>query len=208
MKKFFGIILFLIIPLFLSAQTHSSKGTRFRMSFMAENNILQGTYNLILSTEKSCHIKIKSSDTTWKKELYLGENCTDTIQVPPSVAVAERYNRIINKSLEITSSDSISLYAQYHLTASFDIGCILPESELGSEYIIQAYPNKAGDAQFLVIATQDSTIIDIYPSCIVSGNFSKIKPIKLRLDLGKYIRFIIRGMICQAHTYEHMTIKK
>lgn len=80
------------------------------------------------------------------------------------------------KSLHITATDTISLYAGNwpwklddgkKVCASFDVANVLPQPSLKEEYVIQAYSpsDHDGDAKsqgshFAIIATEDNTVVD------------------------------------------------
>lgn len=184
MRKLIGVIFLLLFSLFLSAQVYTTKGTQFWTSFMTGSSS-RGSYSLIFSADSACDVKIESLKNNWEKNIHLEANSVDTIQIPYSFACADRYNKSFQKGLRITSSDTISVYARYYLTASSDIACVLPEETLSDEYIVQSYPSKMMEAQFLILATQDSTIIDIAPSCDVSAGYSQKRHIALRLNSGE-----------------------
>ena len=184
MRQFLAAILFLSVSLSLQAQTFSTKGMRFWVSFMAGSNS-RGMYSLILSAEENCVVRIENPDTDWTREIRLRAYSVDTVRIPHPVTYAESHNTMLEKSLLVTSSAPISLYSRYYAQASSDITCILPENNLGSQYIVQAYKNRAKEAEFLVLSTTDNTIVEIQPSCDISGDFSPDDTIRVHLNKGQ-----------------------
>jgi gliding motility-associated-like protein len=107
-------------------------------------------------------------------------NGISTLSIPIAEAYSSVSEAIENKGLIVSASDTISLYIANEATNSFDASNVLPTETLGDEYIIQSYtPSPNGPSSscstnfkscFIIIATENNTIIDIIPSCTTVGN--------------------------------------
>lgn len=76
------------------------------------------------------------------------------------------------KGFHITSTEDITVYAASHAQNTTDATLVLPTDALGSHYIVAAYNmDMPGNlvsitpSQFIIIATQNNTKINISPSC-------------------------------------------
>ena len=74
-----------------------------------------------------------------------------------------------NSAIQVTSTDTISLFASNRRSKSFDATNVLPTPSLRDEYLIQAVPpsDHGGSPQgthFCIIATENNTVVDYCPT--------------------------------------------
>ena len=175
------LLTFIAIPS-IFAQSTSTQGKEFWVSFMYNGytDVNGGglrALQVTISAKRNCSGTISNPNTGWSQEFNVEANSIRNIEVPRAQCYHERNNdeTISNFGLKIVASDTISAYCANIANNSFDASFILPTVSLGEDYIIQCGPQSSMNfdeqvkkesqtSAFLIIATEDNTIIDITPS--------------------------------------------
>ncbi len=108
---------------------------------------------------------------------------------------------IENKAIKITSDSEISVYAFNNRRASADAAVILPIQSIGKEYVVAAHwenrtdptGNTNSQSEFLVVATQDNTEIEITPSVRTTDNRPSGLPFVIKLNQGEVFQLQADG---------------
>lgn len=161
------------------SQIPSTQGTEFWFSFMKNGfRVCNGGYDdditLIISAKRSCSGTISNINTGWSQNFNIGNNSTISISIPENQGYCDVSETILQKGIRVVSNDTISVYIANEATNSFDAANVLPIQALNDEYITQSYNQSSlmiGGllcydnlrSAFLIIATENNTIIDIIP---------------------------------------------
>ena len=162
---------------FSFAQGITTQGKNFWVSFLVNSSAtVPGYYpslSLFISAEQACTGTISNPNTGWNMEFSITDNEVKEINIPEEDILQGyviEYGKVTQQGLLVTSNKAISLYASNYRKASFDVTFVLPINALGDEYIVQTYATRysvtfpIGEALFLIVATENNTIIDITPS--------------------------------------------
>ncbi|MBO7228829.1 MAG: IgGFc-binding protein, partial [Bacteroidales bacterium] len=84
----------------------------------------------------------------------------------------------------------VSIYAGLAGKSTMDMSNIYPYEALGNEYFVMAREGSSGDdshSEALVMATEDNTEIEIYPTCLLEGQSATdlLTPVKITLNRGQ-----------------------
>lgn len=99
------------------------------------------------------------------------------------------------QSFHVTSLDEVTVYALNQASLTSDAFLVLPTDAIAEDYVVMAYPSdvrknnntlntQSTPSQFAIVATADSTIVDITPSVPTPRNPSKIKQ-RIILEQGE-----------------------
>lgn len=175
-------VVFLLCSLCTMAQ-NSTQGMEFWFSYM-ENGYKYNTADwvdntVMISAKHACSGTISKPDGSLEPIPFsVAANGITYIVIPEEYAYNENNSEVIgNKSLVLKASDTVSVYISNIATYSFDASFVLPVESLGSEYIVQCFDQEVNDlldsstldnniltSAFLIIAVEDSTLVDITPS--------------------------------------------
>ena len=92
-----------------------------------------------------------------------------TVNLPWEADLGELNNLVTNKGIHITATGEISVYALNHASFTSDAYLGLPNTVLGTEYMVLAYRNvhsevpEISGTQFAIVAPENNTIITITP---------------------------------------------
>ena len=176
------IVLISLITLTVTAQYPSSQGKEFYFSFMKNGyRVCNGSsyyesLSCIISAKRACSGTISNPNTGWSINFSVMANGITTILIPEIESYSINSETVENLGVMVIATDTISLYIANEATNSFDAANVFPVEALGSKYITQSYtPSPRGlefsscsnnvKSAFIIIATEDSTIIDIIPAC-------------------------------------------
>ncbi len=161
----------------------STEGKRFWVSFM-KNYRDDPVLSLLISSQNSCSGLITNPNTGWSFPFSVEANQTTQVFVPNDQAYCSEAGQVSNYGLLVTSTENISLYASNFEDYTYDVTNILPETALSDEYVAQAYtPLK--NTEFLIVATADSTAVEIVPACMTSDNHTAYVPYTVVLNQGQ-----------------------
>ena len=163
------------------AQDISTQGTEFWVSFMGngyKDHPDQGTWlriQLLISAKEACSCTVANPRTGWERSFNIEANSTyllDNIDDNQAYMEMGEYERVMDKGLIITSTDTVSVYCSNIAAYSFDVSYVMPIGGLADDYIIQTYDQSTDDVNytsaFLIVATEDNTTVDIIPSNLSS----------------------------------------
>lgn len=198
MKKslIFGILLIFSISAWAQ---NSTQGKEFWFSFM-ENGYKVNSWNdwvetqVMVSAKRACSGTIRNPLTSWQTTFSVGAESTVMIDIPESAGYNETYTDMVaNLGLQLTATDTVSVYVTNFATNSFDATFVLPVESLGTEYIVQCdgqsmshqhVPDKETSA-FLVVAVEDGTEIEVTPSVETLGGHQGGQTFTIALNAGQ-----------------------
>lgn len=152
----------------------STQGKEFFFSLMQNgyyNNGYIHKYTAIIAPKESgtvtFHYYANNTDVAYtveKGQTYTVD-LTEALVYHPDVD-ANGEDQYRNRTARVTSTADISLYIANEATNSFDASIVLPTHALGTDYMIQTFPNSNGGsfpryACFMIIATKDDTPVKI-----------------------------------------------
>lgn len=187
----------------LSAQTsdgQSTEGKDFWVTFLQAdqdaNNAL--TLSLSISSRQDCKVTLSNPFTGYSEEVDVVANQMKLVEIyngnvlagtaRPAMTATGKVCYAVNSektdtcALHITSTEDISLFATNYKKATFDATNVIPTASLLDEYYIQMYSpsdkdgvNASQGSHFAIIATEDNTIVDYYPTVMTQNIRESIK---------------------------------
>ena len=105
----------------------------------------------------------------------------------------EESETISQRGICISSANKSQLFSCYAVievggtSANYksDVTLLLPKDVLGSEYFVQPYPDDGLSTEFIVVATEDETKVDIVPHCITYNGASAGSTLSVTLNKGQ-----------------------
>lgn len=197
------LVLLLCAAGMTKTNAQSTVGKDFWVTFLPNYDGSDINLSLIATGSSPCSGTILNPNTNWSTEFEVSVGTTTIIDIPLNEAYSHNYSDcILNTGLHITSTDSISLYASNFMEHSFDVTDVLPISSMGSNYIIQTYPNDAGKnmtvspgpnlrslaqgcTEFSVVATENNTTINITLTCNSDNGHYANQPFSVTLNAGQ-----------------------
>lgn len=180
------------------AQDATTQGKEFWLSFIANGfkyhpDTPQGwvRVQLLVSAKRDCQGTITNPNTGWTRDFNVEANNIFSIDLDESQVYVENneYEQIVNKGLKITTTDTVSVYCANIATYSFDASFVLPTPGLADDYIIQTYDQSTGSydpsSAFVIVATEDETVIDITPSVKTLGGHQANQTFTITLNAGE-----------------------
>ena len=164
----------------------ASVGKTFWLSYLV-NHFRTPTLTLNVSAEEACEGTVSNPRTGWSTSFTVGAHSVTTVTIPVEQAypgVSSRTAEIGDYGLLVETTDSVSLYAANYNVSSFDVTDVLPIDALSDEYVLQTYTPMM-NAEFVVVATQDNTVIDITPTRALQGNHQANHTFSVTLQAGQ-----------------------
>ena len=198
--RFPAILIFLSITLEVFAEPDvcrkSTEGTNFWFGFMEsrvhqEDHFLELTVTAKQST--TFNIFTGPGETPFNGTYSVGANSSVQIEIPWEMVEATGSEEIQDKGIHLVSEKPVNVYALNWSLNSADVAVIYPVGSLGTEYFAMCYypdidygPAQNGrNSEFLVVATEDGTSVEITPSRVTDKKNPKDSTFTVILNKGQ-----------------------
>ncbi len=183
------IFSFIFLPSLFS-QNFSTKGNDFWMGFMENTTTSSIELTLYISSELNTSGTVSIPSISWSKSFSVTVGNITKVIVPTNSAMVVGSDKITKQGVHITSGENISLYAMNYDGNTFDGSVIMPVKTLSNEYYVSSYAGldyfgTVYPAEFLVVATEDNTTVQITPTTKTAGGKSANVPFSINLDKGE-----------------------
>lgn len=182
------VLLFTLSSSLSSAQgTIPSIGVDFWYGYMHNSASNNQELRLFVSSQVATSGTVEVPLLGWSSNFTVAPNLTTTIIIPNNMGETTGSDVIEPKGIHVTTADSVSLFAINFATYSADASKILPKQSLGVDYIVTAYQGLGTQSrsEFLIVATEDNTQIEITPSVITQGLHNPGVPYTIDIDAGE-----------------------
>ena len=163
-------ILYLMAMLILAvsgwSQTMTTMGTDFWFTYLKSVGYVQ--LKVFVSAPRPCSVTLTNPATGWDTTAAVYQGVVTTIDMRRSQAYSNTLGIVQDKGIHLTSTDTVSVYIALTGESSFDETNVFPTVVLQDKYVIQNYPADNNGSEFVLLATEDSTWVDIYLSDAVS----------------------------------------
>jgi hypothetical protein len=173
-----------------------TQGRKFWAAFMenmypnsAQNPL---TLNLVFASATAASGTITNPNTMWSMPFTVPAKNIHTIGIPEAQAYNTTGEVINNKSIYIETSADVSVYAVNFQPLTSDAAVILPVEALGDEYYSLSFNGNVGTSdnsrtpeEFLVVATENHTLVTIVPKNKTGGGKPAGDPYTIRLHKGQ-----------------------
>lgn len=183
----------------------SNMGKRFWVAY-GENNYFgddnQQQMVVYISTREAATVTVFVHGTGWKKQYHIPANTVFATEQMPKFGVDDARLMGEGKSVRAIGIESdVAVAAYVHTFAETNAAAtlLLPVSTYGYEYRTLGAPqfymsgNTHNYALFHVIADNDSTVVEITPSCVTAGGREAGKPFIVTLQKGEVYQVLGGG---------------
>jgi gliding motility-associated-like protein len=176
--------------------TEGTAGRRFWVAF-SENidewlSTRRAKLELIIASDQEASGTVGNPATGWTHPFTIAAGEIMTVPVPRAQAYNTDGETIAALSLLVESSAKISVYGNNFQPQSSDAANILPVEALGDEYYSLSYNanvgargNIATPETFLIVATEDHTLVTIVPASETEGGKAAGNPYTIRMKKGE-----------------------
>lgn len=202
MKKF----LFAIGILFCSFQLmgqhelclRSTEGTEFWFGFMEGRNYNQSGHYLQITVTSAYNTNFRltyGAAETLYGSYPVAANSSKVLQIPWEMFEVRGSESAEYQGLHLVANDPVNVYALNWDDKSADVAVIYPLESIGDDYFVMCYtphvsenngkPQNGRNSEFLLVATQNNTKIEITPSVETAGNKPAGIPFSISLNRGQ-----------------------
>ena len=165
-SSFIGILFLMLLPSIGWGQ--SNEGVNFWFGFMEHHDEGKNTKVAMITSKVNTSGTIQVPKQNWSKEFTVKANDVTVINLPLNTETRGSEN-ISNTGIQITTAAPVSVYIHQYFGFRSEATIVLPNSTLGDEYYIMTYRgiernDQVYPSEFLIVATQNDTEINITPS--------------------------------------------
>ena len=172
-------------------ESQTTEGTDFWFGYM-ENSVGQGmsvTLEMYISARTTANVQIRSL-RGFSRDIVVRPENTQRVVVPTDFM--PNTEGVSNRGIHVISDEPISVYQLNKRQFSADAAVILPVNAIGKEYYVTAHMEPPGEiesgsreSEFLVVAVEDGTEIEITPSADTFGGWGSGLTQTITLDAGE-----------------------
>ncbi len=202
MKQLLLSIIFICFAGFLTAQTgvclKSTEGTDFWFGFMESRNYNPDHFLEITVTAKETtnfQILVGPGEIPLNGTYTVQANNSLQVKIPWELVETIGSENIQDKGIRMLSQNPVNVYALNWDHNSADVAVIYPTASLGTEYFAMCYypdidetnplTGNGRNSEFLIVATEDQTRVEIIPSRVTHGGVPKNSLITMTLNKGQ-----------------------
>ena len=192
LSRAFGLMILVFLFTHFSSKsiaqgTIPSIGVDFWYGYMHNSGSSNQELRLFISSQVATSGTVEIPLQGWSSNFTVAPNLTTTVIIPNNIGETTGSDLIESKGIHVTTADSVSLFAINFATYSADASKILPKQSLGVEYIVTAYQGLGTQSrsEFLIVATEDNTQIEITPAVTTQGLHTAGVPFVIDIDAGE-----------------------
>jgi gliding motility-associated-like protein len=148
--------------------SQSNEGTEFWFGFMEHIDVGNNSKAVMISSKSNTkgRLNFPAAGFTRNFDIVAGE--VTIIQLPSQAEVIGS-ETIGNKGIFLESQDPVSVYIHQYANMRSEATLVLPIESIGTDYYVMSYPgvsqfNFTSYSEFLIVATEDNTKVEIIPS--------------------------------------------
>ena len=208
--KFFAVLaVFLLCTFNILAQDNnfcrkSTEGRDFWFGFMESRNYNPNHFleiTVTASESTNFNISVGKAETPFNGPYSVAANGSVQIKIPWQMVESIGSEEIQDKGIHLISEKPVNVYALNWDQNSADVAVIYPVESLGFEYFAMCYEpdidlanpmsGNGRNSEFLIVATQDSTKVEITPSKITD---------QLRPKDSTFVVYVNKGEVYQVQS--------
>ncbi len=184
------------------AQTGTTKGKEFYVSVMPNaSNTNDNEVRVYLATLNDANVNVEVIDRNFTQSFFMTANSSFIIDIPTTYFPSQ--SEVIEQiGIYIEADAEISVFAINQAAATSDASMILPYASLGDDYLIHTYQvpppqSSITPSQFVVQATEDSTVVEINFSADITSQsqttYNAGETIEVELQRGEQVIYFSTG---------------
>ncbi len=181
MRIHISILIVIFLPVIVVAQDDvcrkSTEGKDFWFGFMESRNYNPDHYLEITVTAREATnftISVGPDEIPFKGPYFVDSNSSTQVKIPWELVETIGSEQIQDKGIHLVSEKPVNVYALNWDQNSADVAVIYPIESLGFEHFAMCYypdidlnnpySGNGRNSEFLIVATMDSTVIEITPT--------------------------------------------
>ena len=189
MKRLLLIIFTLCLAFSAQAQI-TTEGTDFWFGFMENERANDLALEIYISASDTANVVVESPLGGFSRNVQVVPG--QTRLVIPDTTYMPTGEGVFDLGFHVMSDNPVSVYQLNKRSFSADAAVIIPTKALDTEYIVLAHiepederATPTRDSEFLVVATEDGTVIDITPSGNTNDGRIAGETFQITLDAGQ-----------------------
>lgn len=173
-----------------SSRGQSTRGTELWLTFGENLDLLfngMPNFSVIVSSPVNTQGAVSIPFTGFSVPFIVSANQPVEVQLPQNIYYGTGDEAIFNFGVKITANNPVDVFAYHHRLYFSDASIVLPIDEMATEYTVMAQEDLSGNSpsEFVVLATRDSTVLEITPSDVTINFRPPNVPFNVRIDEGQ-----------------------
>lgn len=184
-----------------TGQVTSNKGTDFWIGYMGHIDGTGSNMKLYVTSDVNTTGTVSIPKQNWSLNFSVTASSVTVLNIPPDTAYVGCGDCVEPRAIQLTSVHPVVAYSHIHANARSDATLVLPTATLGREYYCmsneQMVTGSNRQSQFMVVATEDTTTVEITPTATSINGF--------RMANSMFIITLNKGDAYQFHSNTDIT---
>jgi hypothetical protein len=191
MRLFYlAVLIFFLAPLQIFSQALTTKGKEFWVGIMEnadQNYNLQTEWiSLYISSQVSTSGSVTVPLQGFSQNFTVVPNAITEVRLPINQVLNTGSDQIQRRGIFVTANDTINVYGINYKINTEDATVILPLHTLREDYYVMSYKEEGiGSSEFLIVAVEDNTVLEITPTAPVNGGRPQGIPYSITMNKGE-----------------------
>jgi|GEM_PF-2529786 hypothetical protein len=191
----FLISVFIVCSMTASAQL-STKGTDFWLGF-SQNYDDVGFLKVFITSDVATTGVISVPQAGYTENFTVAANTTTMIIMPFNTVYNAGSETVNNTGIHVLANAPVSVYALNEQPFTSDATGVLPTPALGTVYTVAGARDNSRESQFLIVATEDNTVVTINPTVQTNALRSANVPFDITLQRGQ--SYQVQSRVANSH---------
>ena len=175
-----------------------TKGKEFWFGFMKNYEVETNweALDIFIVSDQNTSGTIAVPGQAWSLAFNVVANVTTTVTIPNNIGETLSNQIVEGRGIIVETEDTVAVFAINYNGYTADANKILPTQTLGNEYRVSAYQGLDGysyNSEFMVVATEDDTEVEITPSVNTMGGNAAGVPFTVQLNEGEVYQVRAEG---------------
>ncbi len=181
------LFMFLVYhPNKMLSQNFSNRGTDFWVGHQGHVDGTGSNFKLYITSDVNTSGTVSVPLQGWSSAFTVIAGTITIVQVPSATGYVGCSDCIKQKGIHVVANDDVAVYAHIYASARSDATLMLPTVALGKEYYAMCYTQAGGsESEFMVVAPEDSTQVQITPAATTLGGQPANVPFVITLQQGE-----------------------
>lgn len=180
------LLIFLLAWQLVMAQNTSNKGKDFWVAYAAHIDAQKSQMSLYITSTLSTKGVVSIPGQNYSVSYTVMPNSVTVVDIPANTAYIGSSETVEAKAIRVTAEDDVVVYAHIYSQNRSGATLVLPTGALGREYYTIGYNQNTPkqSAQFMIVATDDNTLVEITPIAATKGGRPANVPFTVTLMKG------------------------
>lgn len=202
-----GLLALLLVFSAVVSPAQSTRGVEFWVGFMSHTSSSGRMADLSIHVASRVATTGRIISSRFSQPVTFGVPANSVIEVklPANLFLSLESEGAATRGIQIVTLDTVDIWAVSYIPQTMEAALVLSKGVLGYDYRVMSFEGLIGEnsvplpSQFLIVATEDGTQVEITPTAITMGGRPAGVPFAITLNAGQSYQVQALGDLTGSH---------